>query len=289
MEVVAFSDGAAFLACCEPFLSQRESENNLPIGLAASMAAGTRGLDGPLFLAVVDGDDVLGAAVRSHVDRGLCISPMPEAVAATLARSVAVPLAGCVGEASAVEAFACAYAERGGVRVEVAFRQGVYELSAVIMPSHEGFRLRQADESQRSIAETFIRGFLEDVFAEGAAERGTASESADRHLQNKTLFFLEDADGEPVAVAANVRQTRSTATIGLVYTPPSLRRRGYGALVTALLSQQLLDGGKARCNLFTDLANPTSNSVYQGIGYQRIGEARQVTFVTEEASAPRSP
>jgi predicted GNAT family acetyltransferase len=60
--------------------------------------------------------------------------------------------------------------------------------------------------------------------------------------------------------------------IGPVYTPPDERRRGYGSALTAALTQQLLDGGRRFCFLFTDLANPTSNRIYQQIGYRAVSD-----------------
>jgi len=54
--------------------------------------------------------------------------------------------------------------------------------------------------------------------------------------------------------------------------PPELRGRGYGSALTAALTQQLLDGGRRFCFLFTDLANPTSNSIYQRIGYRAVAD-----------------
>jgi uncharacterized protein len=58
--------------------------------------------------------------------------------------------------------------------------------------------------------------------------------------------------------------------ISPVYTPPEHRRKGYAISCVATLSQMLLDKGNKYCFLFTDLANPTSNSIYQKIGYQPI-------------------
>lgn len=61
--------------------------------------------------------------------------------------------------------------------------------------------------------------------------------------------------------------------ITCVYTPPQFRRRGYASNLVAHLSQQLLDEGRSFCFLNTDLANPTSNSIYQKIGYQPTSDS----------------
>jgi hypothetical protein len=56
----------------------------------------------------------------------------------------------------------------------------------------------------------------------------------------------------------------------MVYTPPELRRRGYASHCVAELSRALLAEGYDFCALFTDLANPTSNHIYQEIGYRPV-------------------
>jgi hypothetical protein len=67
--------------------------------------------------------------------------------------------------------------------------------------------------------------------------------------------------------------------IGPVYTPPELRRRGYASAVTAATSQAELDKGRRFIFLFTDLANPTANKIYQAIGYEPVIDVDQLTFV----------
>ena len=79
-------------------------------------------------------------------------------------------------------------------------------------------------------------------------------------------------------MASKNRESKHAATISLVYTPKELRGHGYASRIVAKLSQKLLDDGKAKCNLFTDLSNSTSNSIYQKIGYAFIGESMHVHF-----------
>jgi uncharacterized protein len=55
-----------------------------------------------------------------------------------------------------------------------------------------------------------------------------------------------------------------------VYTPPHTRKRGYGTAMTAAVSRHILQVGRTSVFLFTDLANPTSNHIYQQVGYQPI-------------------
>jgi predicted GNAT family acetyltransferase len=57
-----------------------------------------------------------------------------------------------------------------------------------------------------------------------------------------------------------------------VYTPAHLRGRGYAGAVTAEVSRAALAAGAAEVLLFTDLANPTSNALYQRIGYRAVAD-----------------
>jgi len=68
------------------------------------------------------------------------------------------------------------------------------------------------------------------------------------------------------------------ARIGPVYTPPALRGHGYATALVAHASAHALTHGRTRCYLHTDLANPTSNAIYQRIGYEWVCEATEIRF-----------
>ena len=79
-------------------------------------------------------------------------------------------------------------------------------------------------------------------------------------------------------MASSNRPTPNGIAVNLVYTPPEKRGRGYATACVAGVSQRQLDGGKTFCTLFTDLANPTSNAVYQRVGYQPLADFAEITF-----------
>jgi hypothetical protein len=99
-------------------------------------------------------------------------------------------------------------------------------------------------------------------------------------------WYLWDDEGA-VSVAASGGPTPNGIRIGPVYTPPELRRRGYASAVTAATSQAELDRGRRFIFLFTDLSNPTSNKIYQQIGYEPVIDVDQLTFVpvSEDAAS----
>ena len=91
-----------------------------------------------------------------------------------------------------------------------------------------------------------------------------------------SLFLWEDRD--PVSMAAGMAETPNGIRVGYVYTPPEARRRGYASACVAALSQHYLDQGRRFCFLYTDLANPTSNAIYQRMGYYPVSDIDDYNF-----------
>ena len=89
---------------------------------------------------------------------------------------------------------------------------------------------------------------------------------------------LWETAGEPVSMAGLTRPAAGQVRVGPVYTPPAHRGRGYGGAVTAAVSQAARDAGAAEVVLFTDLANPTSNALYQRLGYEAVSDRAIFSF-----------
>ena len=90
--------------------------------------------------------------------------------------------------------------------------------------------------------------------------------------------YLWELDGTPVSMCQAAGPTPHGIRIGAVYTPPDRRRRGYASAITAAVSREHLGDGRRWCFLFTDLANPTSNRIYQAIGYRPIRDFELIRF-----------
>ena len=91
-------------------------------------------------------------------------------------------------------------------------------------------------------------------------------------LAGHGAYHVWEDGGSVVSIAGHSAQVSGMVRVGPVYTPPEHRRHGYGSAVTAATSQHALDGGASQVTLFTDLANPTSNSIYQQLGYQPVDD-----------------
>ena len=102
--------------------------------------------------------------------------------------------------------------------------------------------------------------------------------SVNAGLKDGSRVYWE-VEGRPVSMAAYGGATPSGVRVNWVYTPPEFRGRGHASALVAALSQRLIDEGRKFCFLYTDLANPTSNRIYQRIGYEPVCDSAHYTFV----------
>jgi hypothetical protein len=181
-----------------------------------------------------------------------------------------------LGLAPVAEAFARIWAELTATTYEVGMRQRVFELRQVQHPTYPSGQLRLATDVDLTLITEWIIAFHEEALE--PIDWTTGREIANGHIRQGDIYVWED--DVSVSMAAKVRPTRNGMAISLVYTPPDLRQRGYATACVASLSQMLLDEGWQFCTLFTDLANPTSNSIYRKIGYKPVGDFHDYLFIT---------
>ncbi len=281
MSVEHFTDAGDFLASAEPLLLADEARHNLMLGIAGTLR------DTPDLYAerdmwlVVDGGRPVAAALRTPPYNLILARPESDAALAELADAVAgQELPGLVGATPEAEAFADLWATRTGATATLGMRQGVYALEKVEpLPAVPG-EPRIATMADRELVLRWWIDFGEEVLHEGGPGFDRAEVSVDHKLSSPDTGILlwEDA-GETVSFAGWGGPTPRGIRIGPVYTPPELRGRGYATAVTAELSRQLLASGRRFCFLYTDLANPTSNAIYERIGYRRVCESAELRFV----------
>jgi uncharacterized protein len=276
MKLTRHESADGFLAQAGEFLGAREAEHNLILGLSSRLQVAPLLYGEPPYFAVVEEDGrVVGVTMRtpphnlivSEIDDHAAIGPLVED-----ARAVFGSLPGVVGPKEPAARFAQAW---GGARLELA--QRAFRAVHVEPPSGVSGRMRDYERADRELAARWMDAFAEEALPEPPP--GTSEEFVDHREADPDagLVFWED-EGKPVSMAGFGGRTPNGIRIGPVYTPPELRGRGYASALTAALTQRLLDGGLRFCFLFTDLANPTSNSIYQRIGYEPVGDVDQWTF-----------
>jgi GNAT superfamily N-acetyltransferase len=141
--------------------------------------------------------------------------------------------------------------------------QRLFRLDGLDPPTGVPGSGRRAGEADRSTLLAWYQAFADEVDARG----GDLERSVDRALVSGGAWLW--VDGNVVSLAIRRPAVEGCARIGPVYTPPEHRGRGYGSAVTAAATRDVLDEGAVPV-LFTDLANPTSNAIYQRLGYRPV-------------------
>ena len=90
-------------------------------------------------------------------------------------------------------------------------------------------------------------------------------------------LWVWDQNRETTSMAVGREPTQGVVRLAGVYTPPQKRKHGYAAACVYALSKHLRGCGY-RCILYTDLGNPTSNSIYRRIGYRAVAESLRYRF-----------
>jgi predicted GNAT family acetyltransferase len=226
------------------------------------------------YWVVRDGGQPTGIVLQSPLDFAATATPMaPAAIAAAVEAIVAagVRLPGVTGEALTAARFAGHWTERTGTGARPVQGQRIYEVDEVVTGPALGGQERPATEDDLALLTGWFAAFGDEI---GEA-RGDLAPLVARRLAAGHLWLWEH--GGPVAFAALSDPVEGVARIGPVFTPRDRRRRGYGSALVAGVSAAVRARG-TRCILYSDLGNPTANSIYRKLGYRAVVEGLRYRF-----------
>ncbi len=160
---------------------------------------------------------------------------------------------------------------------QLGMSQRIYQLTYVTppVPPAPG-SLRPAGPEDVNLVSEWVGAFT----AEAGANVGAIRSYVEKGIAQKAIYLWDDKG--PTSMARWTGRTPHGVRVSLVYTPPEQRRRGYASACVAGLSRKLLDSGLRLLFLYTDLSNPTSNSIYQRIGYEPVCDVAQIKFVSRQ-------
>lgn len=268
---------ADFLAAAGPWLAEREAEHNLILGIA-STARDNPEMFGPPYLATVSIDLRPAAAalrtppwnaILSEIDDERALDPLVADLRGT-------DLPGVVARPDVATGFAARWIAAEGGSWTIAMEERIYQLTEVIAPGPVTGAMRGATAADRSLLIAWIDGFRREALGEQASR--PAAETVDDWLAGKGRALWLWDDGGPKSLTGAGGLTPHGIRIGPVYTPPEVRGRGYASALVAAVSQAQLDAGRRFCFLYTDITNPTSNKIYQAIGYRPVTDALHINF-----------
>jgi predicted GNAT family acetyltransferase len=280
VRVLALGDSRAFLDVARPLLLEDEARNNLILGIAGTLLEDPDRYATKRFWVVEDGGAPVAAAMRTPPYNLLLAAPRSDAALETLVESIEGDLPGVVGARPEVDDFVRLWSRSHAIESRVLRNQGIYALERVQAPPSAPGSRRAATADDRTLLMDWIVAFGDEVLEESDPGRLEARNAVDARLREGSDggFELWEDEGRVVSLSGWGGPTPNGIRIGPVYTPPELRGCGYATTLVAELSQRLLDGGRQFCFLYTDLANPTSNAIYERIGYVKVAEAAMVAF-----------
>ena len=282
--VTFFDDAHSFYEQGRNLWEADETRNNLILGLSLRLIPDLHayGEDMPLMALVKDDGGEIKASALMTPPYALIVQSDPfnktalEALADALVGKECYP-SGVNGIVEVSDYFAKIWEERTGQQARRIMVTRAYELRKVLPIDYPCGSMKVAEEADAQIAADLLNAMSEEVIL-GPKRLRTAQSMLD-NIWKKYVFFWVDA-GEVVCLTIANRPQIKGICVGGVYTPPAFRRRGYARALVAEVSKELLARGFEFTNLFTDLSNPTSNKIYQEIGYQPVCDYHQYEFVS---------
>lgn len=219
-----------------------------------------------------DGDEVCGAVFQAPVTYPAIVSALADRAVEPLAEALAraePPIDGINGFCDDSAPMVGALASRTRRPWRPVEGQRVYEVHDVAQHASAPGAPRAADGDHLELVSTWISAFDADTGSPGFDDE-TNRVRAQLMIDGGSCYLWE-ANGRPVASAVVNGPAAGVVRVGFVYTPPQHRGLGYASSLVGFVSRAALGQGN-RCILYTQLENPTSNAIYQRLGYRAIGE-----------------
>jgi predicted GNAT family acetyltransferase len=277
-----YTTAADFLTATGKLLQTDEARYGLIYSIARLVAVNSHhyGEGDPWFCSVSDGNGISALAWRTppwpvglawHAgDPEEAVSLLVEAV-----RNHWAEIPGVTGQREVTDPFAERWCKTCGTSIQSTMAQRIYRLDSVNnIPAVTG-RVRLATVADKDLVSGWAHAFWMEA---GSPARESIPERDVTPAIEKGLIYLWEDTGKPVSMAAKGRPTERGMTVTMVYTPPELRRNGYATACVARVCREILNSGSDFCTLYTDLSNPTSNSIYMKIGFKPVCDSVQYTF-----------
>jgi uncharacterized protein len=265
-----------FLAAAEPFLMQAEIQHCVLLSAPARMRDKPDKKDTGTYFATIEQNDKTIAAAFCPPGKWLNLTHLPDEAIKLLVENMRQHQATpefVVAEAESARRFAQAWAEANGITKNEDYGLRIYRLKRVLPPRATPGALRLGELKDATLVSEWSEAFDGEVdYGDASAIKGLMLTA----LQEQRLYFWDDSG--PVSMLARNAPTQNSERVSVVYTPPELRGKGYGAAANATLAQIILDSGKRYACLFADINNPVSNKMYLKIGYEAVCDVTRYKF-----------
>jgi len=281
LQIVVDDSISTFLDEAGPMLYQHEPTNSLMVGLLEGFKTQAPKVH-PLLVRILENGKTVSAAVSFRLQpMNVIVTYSSEEQLRLLAnhlKNTGEVFSGVVGPINESQKFADIWSAISGQKYELAMGQKIYKVEKVDFPKQMVGELKVATETDLDLVSKWVMAFVNESLPNDRRTDQQWKDLSARMIQKKNAY-LWLVDGKIVSMANASRPTENGVSISGVYTPPDKRKKGYASAVVASLSQKMLDEGKKFCVLYTDLANPTSNKIYQEVGYREVCDSNHFNFV----------
>jgi predicted GNAT family acetyltransferase len=281
MKVHRYEDASQFYEGVKDYLLSEEALHFLLLGISNVLIYNPERYGEKPYLATVETDgNIVAVAMRTPPHRLLLSKLQDFAAVEAIAQDLHLiqSLPGVTAPMNEAKAFAEVWRSLTGQSYQLIKKLRCFQLEKVQPISSAQGNLRIATETDKELLLHWYEAF--SVETSGSVE-SDPKRWLEHTLQQRTAYIWQDE--APVSIACGGGITPNGASIAMVYTPLEYRKKGYACACVAALSQTLLNQGYKYCFLFTDLANPTSNHIYQSIGYQPVSDWYDYSFIENNA------
>lgn len=267
-----------FRAIAEPLYRRDPVGNTIELTLLRSNGFG----DDALLATMWEDGAAVGAALQMP-PYPLACNGIPDSANGALAIELArlrPELVGARGQRDMAMAFADAWHAVTGRDGRVTTEERLYRLGTLHPPDAVAGGHREASDDDTAVLVDWVEHFFVETFSH-QRDDAAGLRFVDNARAVGDRFVLWDDGGTPVSMAMLRAPAAGVSRIGPVFTPRASRGRGYGSAVTAAAAALAREGGVEDVVLFADLANPTSNRIYQNIGFEPVADSIRVDFAAD--------
>lgn len=281
MIIRSYRHAEDFLRVMQAPLEENEVANSLILGVALQYARHPERLLEPIYYrSVHDSTGLIAAVIHAQKYPLLAYQYRSDStdafsmIVADLYQNKIYP-SGVNAPSKVAHKFAQLWQVVSGSQPEIRDRQRLYQCTRPTMIDLAEGELRAPLKKELNILIDWSLQFSEIVG--DVLDEKTAENMLRQKLEDRDLFVWSDGN-QPVSMLMKNRPITHTIAISHVFTPVDLRGRGYATAAVHTLTRNLLTAGYLSVNLFTDVANPISNHIYQQIGYQPVTEMDKIIF-----------
>lgn len=279
LEINVERSASEFLEKTKSLLYKRETEYSLLLGLCELRKCSNKNSDDYVYISMFQAGQLIGGACIT--ERSLVISALEEPCLQNLAEFLKenkIQIPGVIGPALTAEALSRIWSHLTNQKFTLAMGQKIYQLDGVNIPTNVSGQFSIAKLEHAALVGKWLLEFTAEALPHQPTTIDKTTELAAAKIKKQEVCLWLNDKQQPVSMNLIGRPTENGISVSGVYTPTALRKRGFASAVVAHTSKRMLASGKKFCVLYTDMANPTSNKIYQQVGYREIAISKHFIF-----------